>query len=54
MLEWMIKFKDPAVSAYKNRESPEALEKFMVEFTTKAKAEKEALIPYEKEKGYRF
>ena len=54
MLEWMIKFKDPAVSAYKNRESPGALEKFMGEFTTKARAEKEALIPYEKEKGYRF
>ena len=33
---------------------PEYLEKFMAEFTAKARAEKEALVPYEKAKGYRF
>jgi N-sulfoglucosamine sulfohydrolase len=54
MLEWMIEFKDPAINAYKNRQSPESLEKFMGQFTARARAEKEALIPYEKEKGYRF
>ncbi len=54
MLEWMIEFKDPAINAYKNRQSPESLEKFMEQFTARARAEKEALVPYEKEKGYRF
>ena len=42
--------RDPEV--YQN--SSEYLEKFMAEFTTKARAEKEALVPYEKAKGYRF
>ena len=54
MLEWMIEFKDPAINAYKNRQSPESLEKFMEQFTARARAEKDALVPYEKEKGYRF
>ena len=50
----MVNFKDPVLDAYKNRHSPEYLEKFMEEFTAKARAEKEALVPYEKAKGYRF
>ena len=54
MLDWMIRFKDPAVIAYKKRKSPEDLEKFMEQYTAKARAEKQALIPYEKKKGYRF
>ncbi|MBT7982597.1 MAG: sulfatase [Akkermansiaceae bacterium] len=54
MLEWMIEFKDPAINAYKNRQSPESLEKFMEQFTARARAEKDTLVPYEKEKGYRF
>ena len=54
MLEWMIEFKDPAINAYKNRQSPKSLEKFMEQFTARARAEKDALVPYEKEKGYRF
>ena len=54
MLEWMIEFKDPAINAFKHRQSPESLEKFMEQFTANARAEKEALVPYEKAKGYRF
>ncbi|MDB4737355.1 sulfatase [Verrucomicrobiales bacterium] len=54
MLEWMIEFKDPAINAFKHRQSPESLEKFMGQFTANARAEKEALVPYEKAKGYRF
>ncbi|MGC6436792.1 MAG: hypothetical protein ACON5I_10575, partial [Verrucomicrobiales bacterium] len=54
LLKWMVNFKDPVLDAYKNRHSPEYLEKFMEEFTAKARAEKEALVPYEKAKGYRF
>lgn len=54
LLEWMEEFNDPVLDAYKNRHSSEYLEKFMAEFTTKARAEKEALVPYEKAKGYRF
>ena len=54
LLEWMEEFNDPVLDAYKNRHSSEYLEKFMAEFTAKARAEKEALVPYEKAKGYRF
>ena len=54
LLDWMIKYKDPALTAFKNRQSAESLEKFMEEYTAQARAEKEALIPYEKAKGYRF
>ena len=54
LLKWMVEFKDPVLDAYKNRHSAEYLEKFMEEFTAKARAEKEALVPYEKAKGYRF
>ncbi|NCG26489.1 MAG: sulfatase-like hydrolase/transferase, partial [Verrucomicrobiales bacterium] len=54
MLEWMIEFKDPAINAFKHRQSPESLEKFMEQFTANARAEKDALVPYEKAKGYRF
>ena len=54
ILEWMIKYKDPALDAYKNRHSPEYLERFLADYTATAKAEKEALVPYEKAKGYRF
>ena len=50
----MVAFKDPVLDAYKNRHSAEYLEKFMEEFTANARAEKEALVPYEKAKGYRF
>ena len=50
----MEEFNDPVLNAYKNRHSSEYLEKFMAEFTTKARAEKEALVPYEQAKGYRF
>ena len=54
LLKWMVEFKDPVLDAYKNRHSAEYLEKFMEEFTANARAEKEALVPYEKAKGYRF
>ena len=54
LLKWMVEIKDPVLDAYKNRHSAEYLEKFMEEFTANARAEKEALVPYEKAKGYRF
>jgi hypothetical protein len=50
----MIKYNDPVLTAFKNRQSAEALEKFMEAYTAQARAEKEALVPYEKEKGYKF
>lgn len=50
----MVDFNNPVLNAFKNRHSPEYLEKFMEEFTAKARTEKEALVPYEKAKGYRF
>ena len=54
LLDWMIKYNDPVLTAFKNRQSAEALEKFMEAYTAQARAEKEALVPYEKEKGYKF
>lgn len=52
--EWMVKVKDPALEAFDNRHSPDALKRFMQQYTERATKEVEALREYEKKKGYRF
>jgi hypothetical protein len=41
MLEWMKKTGDPALAAFKNRNSPEALKKFMAEQDLRAGRKKQ-------------
>jgi hypothetical protein len=40
LLDWMKRTNDPALEALKNRESPEALAKFMAEQDAKARRKK--------------
>ncbi|MHC4443026.1 MAG: sulfatase family protein [Planctomycetota bacterium] len=54
LLDWMKRTVDPALNAFKNRHSPETLEKFMQDYKAKAAREIEELKAYEIETGYRF
>ena len=51
---WMIRTKDPALSAFDKRHQPQALEQFVQRCRAQAQKAKEALRAYEKRKGYRF
>ena len=51
---WMIRVRDPALESFDNRDKPEALERFVQSYRTRAAKEVQALRSYEKEKGYRF
>jgi N-sulfoglucosamine sulfohydrolase len=51
---WMVQVGDPALPAFDNRHQPEILEQFLQDYRAQAAKEVETLIPYEKEKGYRF
>ena len=52
--EWMVQVEDPALEAFDNRHSPDALKRFMQQYTERATKEIETLRQYEKKKGYRF
>ena len=52
--EWMLRVKDPAVAAFDQRDSPDAMEQFMSDYTQRAMKEVEALKPYEEATGYIF
>jgi N-sulfoglucosamine sulfohydrolase len=54
LLDWMKRTSDPAREAFSNRYSPQALEKFMQDYTTKAAREIKELKDYEIKTGYRF
>ena len=51
---WMAKTSDPALSAFDQRDHPEALEDFVESYQATAQQQKEELRDYEKRKGYRF
>ena len=51
---YMQRFNDPALTAFDNREDPEALEAFIRTYTARATKAKEELRTYEQAKGYRF
>jgi hypothetical protein len=50
----MVRVGDPALRAFDNRQQPEMLERFLQDYRKRAAEEVEALIPYEKQQGYRF
>jgi N-sulfoglucosamine sulfohydrolase len=52
--EWMAQHSDPALESFQHRNQPEALERFVQSYRTRAGKEVQALRSYEKEKGYRF
>jgi len=54
LLEWMVHYRDPALESFRNRNRPEALERFVQSYRTRAANEVQALRSYEKGKGYRF
>jgi len=54
MRNWLVKYNDPILTAFDDRNSPEALEKWMEEYTARARQEIEDLIPYEKSQNFRF
>lgn len=51
---WMAKTSDPALSAFDQRDQPEALEDFVESYQATAQQQKDELRDYEKRKGYRF
>ena len=51
---WMVQVKDPALSAFDQRDRPQALQEFMKSYTARATQEVEELRAYEQRKGYRF
>lgn len=54
LLKWMERTGDSAIEAFRHRDSPAALQKFMREYSEKADREIEALKEYEARTGYRF
>ena len=54
MRDWMVQFGDFALDAFDQRDSTEALEKFMRDYTERSGKEVEALKPYEETNRYRF
>ena len=54
MRDWMVQFGDFALDAFDQRDSPDALEKFMRDYTERSGKEVEALKPYEEINRYRF
>ncbi|HSW45129.1 MAG TPA: sulfatase [Phycisphaerae bacterium] len=54
LLDGMEKTGDPAAEAFRHRESPEALARFMRDYSAKAAREIEELQEYENRTGYRF
>ena len=51
---WMVEYNDFALEAFDHRDSPEALERFMKDYTERAGREVEAMKPYEAAKRYGF
>jgi N-sulfoglucosamine sulfohydrolase len=51
---WMVRFGDPALECFDNRDNPGALEKYMRAYRDRAAKAKQGLREYEKRKGYRF
>ena len=51
---WMVEYNDYALEAFDHRDSPEALERFMKDYTERSGKEIEAMKPYEEAKRYRF
>ena len=51
---WMVKHNDFALDAFDHRDSSEALEQFMKDYTVRSGKEVEAMKPYEEAKRYRF
>jgi hypothetical protein len=54
LLEMMRETGDPALEAFENRHSPEALERFMSRYKARVSKEIEDLKEYEERTGYRF
>jgi N-sulfoglucosamine sulfohydrolase len=54
LLDMMRRTGDPALEAFENRHSAAALERFMIEYKTRAAKEIEALKEYEERTGYHF
>jgi N-sulfoglucosamine sulfohydrolase len=54
LLEWMRATGDPALEAFEDRHSPEALERFMTRYKARVAKEIEALKAYEDQTGYHF
>lgn len=52
--KWMVQVGDSALDAFDQRDDPNALEKFMKEYTARATKEVEDLKEYEQRKGYGF
>jgi hypothetical protein len=50
----MVRFGDPALECFDNRDNPGALEKYMRAYRDRAAKAKQGLREYEKRKGYRF
>jgi len=50
----MVEYNDFALEAFDHRDSPEALERFMKDYTERSGKEVEAMKPYEEAKRYRF
>ena len=51
---WMAETSDPALSAFDQRDQPEALEHFVESYKAAAQQQKDELRNYENRKGYRF
>jgi N-sulfoglucosamine sulfohydrolase len=51
---WMVRFGDPALECFDNRDNPGALERFVQSYRDRAAKAKQGLREYEKRKGYRF
>ena len=50
----MAETSDPALSAFDQRDRPEALEDFVESYKAAAQQQKDELRDYENRKGYRF
>jgi len=51
---WMVQYNDFALDAFDHRDSLEALEQFMKDYTQRSGKEVEAMKPYEEAKQYCF
>jgi N-sulfoglucosamine sulfohydrolase len=51
---WMVRFGDPALECFDNRDNPLALERFVQSYRDRVAKAKQGLREYEKRKGYRF
>jgi len=54
LLRWMRKTGAPGIEAFEHRDDPEALERFMRDYSARAAREIEQLKVYEERTGYRF